>query len=89
MSFFEKRQIMEKRTQEEKTKTQVVTSLDHARNLVRKQINEGTNEKTNGISAEDLITYKKIKGKSTQQAHQETADLFTQIKTSKNSSHYT
>ena len=44
-----------------------------------KRMNEGTNEVSMGISAEDLITYKKIKGKSLQDATKETADLFGKI----------
>ena len=75
VSFFEKRQIMEKKAKEK----QVTETLDHARNLVRKRMNEGTNETTNGISAEDLITFKKIRGKSPQEAAQQTSALFKQI----------
>ena len=79
VDFFKKRQVMEKRVQEDKTKDGVATHLDHARNLVKKRMNEGTNEATNGISAEDLITYKKIKGKSAQDAAKEASALFTKI----------
>ena len=75
VSFFEKRQIMEKRAKEK----QVSENLDHARNLVKKLMNKGTNETTNGISAEDLITFKKIRGKSPQEAAQQTSALFKQI----------
>ena len=46
---------------------------------MKKRMNEGTNEATKGIGAEDLITYKKIKGKSLQDAAKETADLFGKI----------
>ena len=70
---------MEKRAQEDKVKSNVVTHLDHARNLVRKRMNEGTNETTGGISAEDLMTYKKIRGKSAQDAAKETSELFVKI----------
>lgn len=75
VSFFEKRQIMEKKAKEK----QVSENLDHARNLVKKLMNKGTNETTNGISAEDLITFKKIRGKSPQEAAQQTSALFKQI----------
>ena len=79
VDFFKKRQVMEKRAQEDKVKSNVVTHLDHARNLVRKRMNEGTNETTGGISAEDLMTYKKIRGKSAQDAAKETSELFVKI----------
>ncbi len=88
VEFFKKRQLAEKRAQEEKTKVQVTTHMDHARNLVRKRMNEGTNfakdEKTgnvitNGIPEQDLMTYKQIKGKSEQDARRETAELFAKI----------
>ncbi len=82
VSFFEKRQVMEKRAKEK----QVTETLDHARNLVKKLMNQGTNEATNGISAEDLITFKKIRGKSPEEANKQTAVLFKQIDSYKNES---
>jgi len=78
-SFFEKRQVMEKRVKEE----QVMETLDHARNLVKMRMNEGTNETTNGIKREDLIAFKKIRGKSQQEAYRETVALFAKIGRSK------
>ena len=79
VSFFEKRQVMEKRVKEE----QVMETLDHARNLVKMRMNEGTNETTNGIKREDLIAFKKIRGKSQQEAYRETVALFAKIGRSK------
>ncbi|MBR3675806.1 MAG: ATP-binding cassette domain-containing protein [Alphaproteobacteria bacterium] len=79
VKFFKQRTLAEKRVKEEKMKQKVSTHLDYARNLVKKRMNEGTNEVSMGISAEDLITYKKIKGKSLQDATKETADLFGKI----------
>ena len=88
VDFFRKRQLIEKRAQENAAKVDITSQMDHARNLVRKRMNEGTNykkdEKTGevtraGISQEDLITYKLIKGKSAQDARSETADLFAKI----------
>lgn len=88
ITFFEKRQLAEKRAKEEKLKKQVATQMDYARSMVKKRMNEGTNyvkdEKTGeetvkGIPAKDLQTYKMIKGKSKQEAEQETAALFKTI----------
>ena len=73
--FFEKRQLLEKRAQEEKTKEQISAHLDNAHNLVRARMNG----ETKGISVEDLIAFKKIRGKSTADATKEARSLFSQI----------
>lgn len=82
VQFFKKRTLVEKKVQDEKAKAKkqtVARSIDYVRGLVKKRMNEGTNEDTNGISAEDLIKYKQIKGKSQQDATRETTALFQKI----------